>query len=63
MKFRHNLARPLSVVGLRRKQCPVTLGCDGMGSIPAVPEARNVPLLLFHERSNEASLPRHNLEF
>jgi len=31
---------------------------DGMGSIPAIPDARNVPLLLCHERFNEAtSLP------
>ena len=30
--------------------------CDGMGSIPAIPNARNVPLLLCHERFNEASL-------
>jgi hypothetical protein len=35
----------------------VTLDCDGMGSIPAIPEAQNVPLLLCHERFNEASLP------
>jgi hypothetical protein len=28
-----------------------------MGSIPASPDARNVPLLLCHERFNEASLP------
>ncbi len=35
------------------------LDCDSicMGSIPAVPDARNVPLLLCHERYNEASLP------
>ena len=37
---------PYSVVGLRRKRCPVALDCDGMGSIPASPDARNVPLLL-----------------
>ncbi len=49
--------RPLSVVGLRQKRYPVTLDCDGMGSIPAIPEARYVPLLLCHERINEASLP------
>ncbi len=29
---------------------------DGMGSIPASPDARNVPLLLCQERFNEASL-------
>ncbi len=45
------------VVGLRRKRCPVTLDCDGMGSIPAFPETLNVPLLLCHELFNEASLP------
>ena len=28
---------------------------DGMGSIPAIPDARNVPLLLCHERFNEAT--------
>jgi hypothetical protein len=28
-----------------------------MGSIPAIPEARNVPVVLCHERFNEASLP------
>ncbi len=30
---------------------------DGMGSIAASPDARNVPLLLCQERFNEASLP------
>ena len=30
---------------------------DGMGSIPANPDALNVPLLLCQERFNEASLP------
>ena len=30
---------------------------DGMGTIPAIPYARNVPLLLCHELFNEASLP------
>ncbi len=30
---------------------------DGMGSIPASPNALNVPLLLCQERFNEASLP------
>jgi hypothetical protein len=40
-----------------RKRCPATLDCDGMGSIPAIPEARSVPLLLCHERFNEAGLP------
>jgi hypothetical protein len=30
---------------------------DGMGSIPASPDARNVPFLLCQERFNEASLP------
>jgi hypothetical protein len=30
---------------------------DGMGSIPASPDALNVPLLLYQERFNEASLP------
>ncbi len=49
--------RPLSVVGLRRKRCPVTLDCDGMVSIPASPDARNVPLLICRERFYEASLP------
>ena len=49
--------RSLSVVGARAKRCPVTLVCDSMGSIPAIPEAQNVPLLLCHERINEASLP------
>ena len=41
---------PLSVVGLRRQRCPVTLDCDGimMGSIPTIIKARNVPLLLCH---------------
>ena len=29
---------------------------DGMGSIPATPNARNVPLFLCHQRTNEASL-------
>ncbi len=29
---------------------------DGMGSIPASPDARNVPLVLCQERFNEASL-------
>ena len=28
-----------------------------MGSIPAIPNAQTVPLLLCHERFNEASLP------
>ncbi len=28
---------------------------DGMGSIPAIPDARNVPLLFCHERFNEAN--------
>ncbi len=28
---------------------------DGMGSIPAIPDTRKVPLLLCHERFNEAS--------
>ena len=45
------------VVGLRQKRCPVTLDSDGMGSIPAIPDAQNVPLLLCHERFNEACLP------
>jgi hypothetical protein len=31
---------------------------DGVGSIPAIPNARYVPSLLCHERFNEASLPR-----
>ncbi len=43
------LRRDLSAVGPWRKRCPVTLDCDGMDSIPAIPEARNVPLLLCHE--------------
>ena len=30
---------------------------DGMGSNPASPDARNLPLLLCQERFNEASLP------
>ncbi len=30
---------------------------DGMGSIPAIPDAQNVPLLLCHELFNVASLP------
>ncbi len=30
---------------------------DGMGSIPASPDALHVPLLLCQERFNEASLP------
>jgi hypothetical protein len=30
---------------------------DGVGSIPAIPNARYVPSLLCHERFNEASLP------
>ncbi len=30
---------------------------DGMGSIPASPDALSVPLLLCQERFNEASLP------
>ena len=38
---------PLSGVGLKRKRCPVTLDCDGMGSIPAIPEALNLPLFKF----------------
>ena len=29
---------------------------DDMGSIPAIPDARKVPLLLCRERFNEASL-------
>ena len=33
---------------------------DGMGSIPAILDARNVPLLLCHKRFNEASLPAVN---
>ncbi len=33
---------------------------DGMGSTPAIPDARNVPFLLWHERLNEASLPVRN---
>jgi hypothetical protein len=53
---------PLSVVGLRRKRCPVTLDCDGMGSIPAIPKARTVPLLLCHELFKKASLPEKYLE-
>ncbi len=53
----HKGDHPLSVVGLRRNQCPVTLDCDGIGSIPAILKARNVPLLLCHELLNEASLP------
>ena len=50
---------PLSIVGIRQtwKQCPVTLDCDGMGSIPAIPKTWNMPLLLCHELFNEASLP------
>ena len=48
---------PLSVVGLRRKRCPVTLDCDSMVSIPAISYAQNVPLLLCHELFNESSLP------
>ncbi len=44
--------RPL---GLRRKRYPVTLDCGGMGSIPAMHEALNVPLLLCHKRFNEAT--------
>ena len=35
---------------------------DGMGSIPAIPHARNVPLLLCNERFNEASLPEDDSE-
>ncbi len=30
---------------------------DGVGSIPAIPNARYVPSLLCHERFDEASLP------
>ena len=40
------------------KRCPVTLYCDGTGSIssiPAIPEAQNVRAC--HVRINEASLP------
>ncbi len=33
---------------------------DGMGSIPASPDARNVPLLLCQERFNDASLSKAN---
>jgi hypothetical protein len=39
------------------KRYPVVLDCDGMVSIPAIPDARTVPLLLCHERFNEASVP------
>jgi hypothetical protein len=34
-----------------------------MGSISVIPYARNVPLLLFHERFNEVSLPGTSLHF
>jgi hypothetical protein len=52
------LDRPLSVVELRRKWFQ-SYDSDSMGSIPAIPDAQNVPLLLCrvcHERFNEASL-------
>ena len=39
----------------RRKRCPV-YDCDGVGSIPAIPDAHYVPSLLRRER-NEASCP------
>jgi hypothetical protein len=42
--------RPLSVVGLRRKQCPVQSGSDGMGSIASIPQALRVPS--FHHRGH-----------
>ena len=56
---------PLRTCPAARRRRPVggcetfTIDCDGMGSIPAIPEARNVLLLLCHchERFNEASLP------
>ena len=57
MTYFHFFFDVLSVVGLRRYPVRVTIDCDGMGSIPATPEARNVPLLPCHERFNEASLP------
>ncbi len=34
---------------------------DGMGSISAKPDARKVPLLLCHERFDEASLPANEV--
>ena len=54
---RHKKQIWVAWVGLRRKRCPVNLDCDGMVSISAIPYARNLPLLLCHERFNEASLP------
>ncbi len=49
--------RPLSVVGKGESGFQSKPGSDGMGSIPAIPDARNVPLLLYHQLFNEASLP------
>ena len=54
---RYDLTEFETIVGLRRKWFPVVLDCDGMVSIPAIPEARTVPLLHCHERFNEASVP------
>ncbi len=42
---------------LRRKPDPVTCDSNGVGSIPAIPNAQNVLSVLCHERFNEASLP------
>ena len=44
-------------VGAKAKAVSGHSDSDGMGSIPASPNARNVPLLLCQERFNEASLP------
>jgi hypothetical protein len=41
---------------LWQKRGPVTCDSDGVGSIPAISNAQNVPSLLCHELFNEASL-------
>ncbi len=53
----NNSYRPLGRVVKGESGVQSHSDLDGVGSIPAIPNARYVPSLLCHERFNEASLP------
>jgi hypothetical protein len=50
-------SRPLSRVVKGESSVQLHSNLDGVGSIPAIPNAQYVPSLLCHEQFNEASLP------
>ncbi len=55
------LTAPLALLAILKAESSHS-DSDGMGSIPAIPDARNLPLLLCHEWFNEASLPAAGAE-